>query len=251
METYTFWRTREARFRELAQVHRGSDLHATRTDVNVPSLLAQASERTRAAINNPAATLESVFGHARTTARAGRILLDGEQADQWIVSGGPADERLRASLQSAFKAEAAMAAVGADEADGAATDQAALEAWLELIARAGAPQGRNVGILQQLAAVSADMCNSFASRAYRDDRARSAAIASPAKATQLDAFPRRAAWLKDQMATQDLTRHRIGVLGDIDDETVDRIARGERVRPQSLDKLARALGASRSAIPND
>lgn len=81
--------------------------------MDVPAILNESSDLTRAAIDNPSATPESVYGYARRTARAGRILLDKEQADKWTLSGGPDNERARATLQNNFKAEAMMAAVGA------------------------------------------------------------------------------------------------------------------------------------------
>ena len=95
METYSFWR--EAR--GALPRTRASSRRFPPSRRPVPSsirrpLLTEFSERTRAAIGNPSALPESVGEHARITARAGRILLDGEQADRWTVAGGPADERL-------------------------------------------------------------------------------------------------------------------------------------------------------------
>lgn len=166
METHTFWRERETRFLALAGSDGAFDLHAFRFEVDVQAKLDELSQHTLAAIANPSATPESVYYHAWTTARAGRILLDGEQADKWILIGGSNDELARTRLQNNFKAEAMMAAVGAGEADAATTEQAALEAWLDLILRADSPH-RSLGGLKHLAQASADMCNLLATQAYR------------------------------------------------------------------------------------
>src|SRR5262245_30121562 len=125
MDDYSFWRERESRFLELAQDKKNALiifdgaylLHAIQVQVDLPSLLKESSQRKLAAMANPNATMESVYGHARTCGRAGRILLSGEQADRWIVSGGPVDDVTRATLHNNFRAEAALAAAGADVAD--------------------------------------------------------------------------------------------------------------------------------------
>ena len=62
---------------------------------------------------------------------------------------------------------------------------------------------------------SAEMCNLLASRAYREDRAAECERVTGEDYAP-DGVPERAAWLKAQMAMQDLTRHRVAVLGDLD-----------------------------------
>ena len=180
METYTFWREREAQFSKLAKREGSKRLHAIRADdVDVHAVLDEFSDRTFGAIANPAALPDSVYGYARMTARAGRIQLDGEQFDRWYLSGGPNDELARAGLHNDFKAEAMMAAVGADAVPASTTDQAALEAWLELIRRSRSPENPSRHVIQSLAHASAEACNQLASRAYRNGRA----------AAQIDAAP--------------------------------------------------------------
>lgn len=261
MEGYTFWREREARFRELAERKGALDLHAFPVEVDLPALLDASSEQTRTAIANLSATPESIYAHARSTARVGRILLDGEQADRWILSGGPSNKLDRTTLENNFRAEAMMAAVGAGEADAATTDQAAVEAWLDLIARKNGPY-RLLGGLERLAHASIDMCRELASRAYRDDRAeaRQAVNTPPKRTAQRTRFPNRAAWLEQAMKDgvvvngtleRHLTPHRIRVLDGPDKATTARILRCEPVRKPSLDKLATALKVSRQQIPDD
>lgn len=251
METYAFWRDREARFKELSTLNGAFDLHAIRSEVDLPALLGESSERTRAAITNPLATPESVYRHARAVARAGRILLDGEQGDKWRVSGGPSSELAREALQMNFKAEAMIAAAGAGEADTAATDQAVLEAWLDFL-WTKLPHHRfaNFGV-EHLAHASAEMCNQFAALAYRAETGRAMVGSRQETAKPPSRFPNRGAWLDREIAARDLTPNRLKVLGGLDPRTTLRIRQGERVGPQVLRKLAKALSISPDQIPND
>lgn len=254
METSPFWREREARFKELATADGASDLHATRADVDLPALLDTLSELTHAAIsaaiNDPVVDLASVYGFARTTARAGRMRLDGEQADRWIVSGGPDDPLARARLQHDFRAEALVAAVGADEADATTTDQAALEAWFDLIVRTNSPHFRLGGVLEHLPQASADACVTLASQVYRNECAKPRKAMSPEQTTQQTQFLNRAAWLATKMETG-FTAYRIRADEGPDKKTINRILEGKGVQSATLDKLAKALKVSRQDIPDN
>ena len=181
METYTFWREREARFTRLAEAGGAVDLHAIRVELDLAAVLDESADRMLQAIKNPAATPESVYHHARTTARAGRILNDGEQADRWTLSGGPKIEVARAALRTAITIEAKIAATGAGEAHVGMSEQALLEAWLDLIARTKNPRWREFQVLEHVALASAEMCNQLAGEAYRNDvaRRREAPVTAP------------------------------------------------------------------------
>lgn len=246
METYTFWREREARFSKLAEAPGAVDLHATHVVVDVQAVLDDASERTRQVIDNPSVTPESVYHHARTTARAGRILLDGEQADRWVVSGGPSNDGARAALQVAFKIEARIAAAGAGAADAGVSEQASLEAWLDLLARGKSAQWQQFPVLEHLAQASGALCNQLAAEAYIS-ATRPTRAAAPTRSAR---FPRRAAWLQKRLDSG-LSAYRIYADDGPDKKTTERILRGEPVRSVTLDKLSKALGVSRRDIPDD
>ena len=80
--------------------------------MNRPAVLDGARVRTPQAISNPLAT-PSTYHEASTTARAGRTLLDGQQADKSNVSGGPSNQAAPMAMQIAFKIDARTAGGGA------------------------------------------------------------------------------------------------------------------------------------------
>lgn len=132
------------------------------------------------------------------------------------------------------------------------TEQATLEAWLDLIVSENSPQFRAFGCLEQLAHASAEMCNQLASRAYRDEHASKQPTANvpSTKTGRQTAYPIRAAWLNLEIEARDLTPNRIKVLGGLDPRTTARIRQGKRVGPQVLRKLAKALSITLDQIPN-
>jgi len=275
MESHAFWRDREAEFLGLARDRNGhlvdfeppSSLHAIRVSVDLPAVLAGATSRALSSISNPVAPTESVYAHVRTAGRAGRILLAGERADSWILSGGGSEEVARATLQNNFRAEAVIAAVGACALDPAMSDQTVIEAWLDLLVELGSPHYRaDIGVIEHVALASAEACRQLGARAYRHSRADAAGRDEQPilDAAQPKRFPGRAAWLKkamengvvvDGVLERQLSANRIEVLSDdkgkITRKTIGRILRGQPVQPRSLDVLAKVLRFPSDRIPND
>jgi hypothetical protein len=273
----------------MAERTGASQLHATDAGpVDLPGLRDQFSHYTRAAIDDPSATPESVGAHARVAARAGRILLDGEKADRWIISGGPDDDEDRSKLQNDFRAEAVIAAIGADETTAEAGDQQALEAWIELLVRSLRPHGRRLA-LTRLAHVSAEMCRQLQTRAYREKLIRESQAAAPAEASETGTdvddgsltvphtadqratvktielpatplFPRRKAWFEqrakegivvDSRRESHVTATRIAELSGLSHHTVLHAFQGDPVKPRTLKAIADILQMSVDEIPND
>jgi hypothetical protein len=180
MESITFWRDAEARF--LALPGPTDDLHATRSDGTAAAFVAAQSEKLVTAIRTPEYPIEAIVSLATGVARVARWLLDGLYVCRWIVSGGPANEKDRAVLQSGWRREAKLAAWGADLVRNAATDDEAIDEWINLIERSDGPYVRLGDWLwiDDLPAASAAMCAELAARAYASDRAgsRSGSLAS-------------------------------------------------------------------------
>jgi excisionase family DNA binding protein len=226
VETFTFWRERETRFLELTKIDGSADFHAIPVEIDMPSQLEQSSTATLDAIADPSAPLEAIYERAKWAARAGRILLAGEQLDRWNVSGGPNDRLARETLESLFRAEALMAAVGAGEADDAMTDQAALEAWLDLMVREKSPHWRTMGVLEHLAHASAEMSRQLASRAYRDVHAPAPQVAIAPTKNHSDLPP--------DAITKPLTRQETARHLRLSEDTIDRMIRDGKLKSQKV-----------------
>jgi hypothetical protein len=237
VETYEFWRDRHARFFELTMIDRADDLHASQVEVDLPAILETHSAQILVAIRDSAAPIELVHGLAKTLGRVGRILLDGEKADEWIIPGGPKDRLTRDLLQRSFRAEAAIAAKGADVADGTMTEQAQVEAWLNLIVREKNPHYGSFGI-EHLAHASAETCERLASRAY-GARADARPNASSRKAVIEPLLVERG-W-----STGDWASH-----ANVDYNTADDYLNNRsNTRRDTIKKLADALGISPGEMP--
>lgn len=220
METYAFWREREARFLELTGFDRSAAFHACHVGATAPVALEQSSGQT-------------------------------EPAERWILNGGPSDPLAWATLYGRFQAEARIAAIGAGAATATSTDQAALEAWLDRLVAEESPHFRASGVLRHLAHASVDLCNQLASRAFRAEAGQAVNAPRPDTPKRPLRFPNRAAWLDQEVAAKNLTPNRIKVLGGLDPRTTARIRQGHRVGPQVLRKLAMALSIAPDKIPND
>jgi hypothetical protein len=116
----------------------------------------------------------------------GAWLVDGEYVSQWMVSGGPGDERARGALQARFASEAALAAVAADLVAAGASPDAAVDEWLNLLKNTPSPYygGESFRMIQHLVAASAVMCDELATRAYQGAASRPTTPVAKADVTE-------------------------------------------------------------------
>ena len=229
MEWDAFWRARDARFLQLAKADGAGAgrFHALRLEGGVPPELLTDSDLTRASPDPPVASAD-------------------EHVPKWILAG-PDNERARALLHDNFKAEARMAAVAAAVAAAGMTDQAKLEAWLDLIVRTTPARfhsyGDGNGKLPQLLHASAELSGQLAGQADLDARS----LESPTP-TPIQDYPRmlyRGA--TDDVGRLNIENHRVG---NADEERTaraegwvrkpDEAAAAEQARQEAAEAVRRA-----------
>ena len=233
METLQFWREAEARFRSIRDLDLRRDLHAGRTDTDPAAFVAECGERVRSALETDGYPLDFIFSLERRALSVAARLVDGDYISLWDVSGGPNDRMSRETLQSRFRTEAALAARAADVVRAGATDDEAVDEWLNLLRKNKSPFFRDdeLPIIEDLLEASAVQCAALATRAYGAHRVPASAPSASKASASLDVAPseesgKMAAWLRAELDGRLLTERRLYELGGPEPRTTQRILAG-------------------------
>jgi DNA-binding Xre family transcriptional regulator len=151
-------------------------------------------------------------------------LLDREHADRWTVVG---DHR---TLVAKFRALAARAAVAAGVADASWSEQAKLEAWLDLLMRKTQRRMGDGDILARPIHVSIEVCDLLVRREKKVERR----------------FPERAEFFRKKNLNPMAIELKVG----LSHNTTKRILEAKAVRKGSLDKLAEYYSIDPGDIPD-
>jgi len=185
------------------------------------------------ALRNPDYAIEAVYSLARRTFGVAAVVVDGIYAREWKVAGGPAATRAYKVLHDGFRREAVLAAIGADLVGRDATDERAIDQWLNTLKSKGSPyyHGDAFPWIDDLPTASAEMCAWFAARAYQQPGAEPHSEMSPSK--PFDASPlftvKQAAKL---LKCHEDTIRAMGVRGQI--EIIDTGPRRQRIKASEL-----------------
>jgi hypothetical protein len=140
---FEFWRNLEARFetrfRVLPAPKKINDLHANHSEVAPADHIAALGDVLILRIHNADCPLDAVYSDARYLAHVGAWVVDGQYISRWIIGGGLPDALARQALEDRFRADAALAAKACGLVRAHASEDEAVDAWLDLLARAGSP----------------------------------------------------------------------------------------------------------------
>jgi excisionase family DNA binding protein len=189
MEAVTFWREFEPRFEKLSRRdsrNPAKRLHATLAFHGTPEKYLDAESDKLVAALKAGTPVEVLPGIARLA----RWCSDKAYVSRWVISGGPDNREERDDLRRKFCDEAAKAARGADLVHPSATDDEAVDAWLDFLwsRKSPSPRGDDFWSIEDVIAASATGCVHLAMQADRDERVRvtasAAASATPAEASE-------------------------------------------------------------------
>jgi hypothetical protein len=144
------------------------------------------------ALADPDYPIDAIVAWTKRVAHVASMLADGKYVTLWIISGGPhADARTVEVLRIQFSVEAAIAARAADLIQPSATDEEAVDAWLDFMAGKESPYVIDDGQwIDDLPAASALSCVRLASSSFAAASARRESPDGAELTASLTAFDR-------------------------------------------------------------
>lgn len=242
METLHFWRDAEARFRGMRDLDPRHDLHGGHSDADPVEFCAECGEHVQRALQTPGCPLDDIYWLARRHLRVAVWLVDGEYISQWSVSGGPSDRMKLDTLHSRFRADAALAARAAGVVRQEATDDEAVDNWLDLLRDSDSPfyRGDEFPIIEDLLEASSVQCATLAAAAYRPQSVTVHGALKPTRVEFVETRLRDKGWSTLDWAGE----------AKVDFNTANNYLRSvTKPRSHTLKKLAEALGVPVDEMP--